>query len=163
MKCERCGKEANVYYRSNVNGKVTNVNLCSECAEKHGEEMGMKSMDTMFGNMDSMFSDMYNDMFGMFRGLMNPMSLSPWGNLGMMMPRSFMPRIHIMLEPTESSEAKTAEPKPQAETKVDPEMAKRREINALREQMKLAVENEEFEKAAELRDKIRGLDNRANG
>jgi protein arginine kinase activator len=37
----------------------------------------------------------------------------------------------------------------------DAELSRRRELNALREQLKIAVEAEEFEKAAELRDKIR--------
>ena len=41
---------------------------------------------------------------------------------------------------------------------VDPEIAKRREINALRHQMKMAARAEDFEKAAELRDKIRSLE-----
>jgi len=38
---------------------------------------------------------------------------------------------------------------------VDEEMSKRRELNM---QMRIAVENEEFEKAAELRDKIKELE-----
>jgi excinuclease UvrABC helicase subunit UvrB len=41
---------------------------------------------------------------------------------------------------------------------VDAEMQKRREINAIREQMRIAAENEDFEKAAELRDKIKKME-----
>ena len=41
---------------------------------------------------------------------------------------------------------------------VDAEINKRREINAMREQMRLAAKNEDFEKAAELRDMIRGME-----
>lgn len=141
MKCEKCGKEANFYYRSNINGKVTTMNLCSECADKSGTHMGMMDMDSVF---DSMFRDMHS----MFGGFMNP-----WR--GFSIPS---PRIHILLEP--SGEAKKAEPK--TEQKIDPEMAKRRELNALREQMNIAVQNEEFEKAAELRDKIKELDNKTS-
>jgi len=40
-------------------------------------------------------------------------------------------------------------------TEIDELMSKRRELNAL---MRVAVENEEFEKAAELRDKIKELE-----
>jgi protein-arginine kinase activator protein McsA len=40
---------------------------------------------------------------------------------------------------------------------IDEDMSKRRELNA---QMRIAVENEEFEKAAELRDKIKELEAR---
>ncbi len=141
MKCERCGKEANFYYRSNINGKITTMNLCSECADKSGAHMGMMDMN-------SVFDDMFNDMYSMFGGMLNP-----WR--GFSMPR---PRIHIMLEPAE--EEKKTEVK--TDQQIDPEMSKRRELNALREQMTLAVQNEEFEKAAELRDKIRELDNKTS-
>ena len=48
--------------------------------------------------------------------------------------------------------------KPEVKTEADPEIVKRREINAIRHQMKMAAEAEDFEKAAELRDKIRGME-----
>ena len=41
---------------------------------------------------------------------------------------------------------------------VDDEMQKRRELNTIREQMRLAAENEDFEKAAQLRDKLKELE-----
>ena len=37
-------------------------------------------------------------------------------------------------------------------------MMNRRELNALREQMRKAAENDDFEKAIELREKIKGMD-----
>lgn len=37
MRCDRCGKnEATFYYKSNINGKVTQVHLCPQCAEELG-------------------------------------------------------------------------------------------------------------------------------
>ena len=37
MRCDRCGKnEATFYYKSNINGKVEEKHLCSDCAEKLG-------------------------------------------------------------------------------------------------------------------------------
>ena len=41
---------------------------------------------------------------------------------------------------------------------VDAEINRRREINAMREQMRIAAAKEDFEKAAELRDKIQGME-----
>ena len=33
MLCTKCGKkEATVYYKQNITGKITDYNLCSECA-----------------------------------------------------------------------------------------------------------------------------------
>ncbi|MBQ6539458.1 MAG: UvrB/UvrC motif-containing protein [Oscillospiraceae bacterium] len=156
MKCEKCGKEANVYYRSNVNGKVTTMNLCEECAEKVKNEGGFMDMDRMF---DNMFGNMFSDVFG--GSLFTPITMNPWNGFGMM-PMFRMPKFRIMLEPMTGDEhgAETKAEK-KAEVKddqqIDPEMAKRRELNMLRSQMEEAVKNEEFEKAAELRDKIRSL------
>ncbi|MBE6948763.1 MAG: hypothetical protein E7456_02840 [Ruminococcaceae bacterium] len=150
MKCEKCGKEANFHYRSNINGKVTTMNLCSECAEK-SDKMGMM-------NMDQVFNDMYNDMFNMFGSMFTPMMLSPWRGV----QRTLRPRMRIVLEPMDDTR-KIEKNDVKTEQQIDPEMSRRREINALREQMKAAVSNEDFEKAAELRDKIRELDNRADG
>lgn len=153
MKCEKCGKEANFYYRSNINGKVTTMNLCSECAEKSGDIM----------NMDSVFDNMYNDMFNMFGSMLSPMTLSPWSGFGLGMPTMSRPRFRITLEPVnENGEAVKTEPETKAADRVDPEMSKRRELNMLREQMNMAVRNEEFEKAAELRDRIKELNNGTN-
>ena len=35
MRCDRCGRnEATFYYKSNINGKVTQIHLCPQCAEE---------------------------------------------------------------------------------------------------------------------------------
>ena len=37
MKCDRCGKnEATFYYKSNINGRVTETHLCPDCARAMG-------------------------------------------------------------------------------------------------------------------------------
>jgi len=41
---------------------------------------------------------------------------------------------------------------------IDTEMKKRRELNAMREQMRIAAENDDFEKAVELRDRLKELE-----
>ena len=154
MKCEKCGKEVNVFYRSNVNGKVTTMNLCSECAEKVKGENGFMDMEQMFDNM-------FGNIFG--GSLFAPMTFNPWNSFGFGMPMMGMPRFRIMLEPmtgsdTEAEVKQETAPEAKVEEKVDPEMAKRRELNMLRSQMDEAVKAQEFERAAELRDKIRELD-----
>lgn len=37
MKCEHCGRnEATFFYKSSVNGRVTQVHLCQDCARRMG-------------------------------------------------------------------------------------------------------------------------------
>ena len=53
MKCSKCGKNnANITYNQNINGEVTNLNLCEECAHKLG----------IFNSFDDIFSPMVLDL-----------------------------------------------------------------------------------------------------
>ena len=157
MKCEKCGKyEATCHYTSNINGKVNEQHLCSECAGEF--DFG----HSFFAEADRMFEQAFagfDSFFGMPRR-----ALSPFG-FGWAMPSLMMPRPYISgntAAATAVAPAETAEPAETAQAaepvKADPELAKRREINELREQMRAAAEAEDFEKAAEIRDKLRELD-----
>lgn len=156
MKCENCGKyEANYHYKSNINGKITEKHLCGECAAKLGAQDQVFGMDDMFEGFDSMFSDMFGGFFG------RPAKrISPFGSFGFAMPTFVLPRFEIKAaEEPESATAVKEAPETGEKSGEDPEMKKRREVNMLRHQMKMAAKNEEYEKAAELRDKLRKLDN----
>ena len=66
MKCEKCGKnEATCFYSSNINGKITEKHLCSQCAAEENMdffpdfEKQMSQMSRAFENtMQSMFAPM---------------------------------------------------------------------------------------------------------
>ena len=148
MKCQNCGKsEINFHYSSNINGRVTETYLCSECAEKSGY-----SMKSVF-NTESVFNDLFP--FSMHRAFL-PI---PIIGFGMTSPFGAWPQIGML--PAECEFGGTCDaPLPENPgTEVDDEMQKRREINAMRELMRLAAEKEDFEKAAELRDQIRRIEN----
>ena len=145
MKCQNCGKhEATCHYTSNINGIITENHYCSQCAAEAGWGEGILNTDSIF-----------NNMFGSFGGIFGAprLPMSPWG-LGFRVPALIMPykaaETEIKNEPAASPAEKT--------TTLDPEMQKRREINALREQMRSAAESEDFEKAAQLRDKLREME-----
>ena len=56
MKCDRCGKnEATFYYKSNINGRVTETHLCPDCARAMGYA------GSMSGRMSSWFDDDWFD------------------------------------------------------------------------------------------------------
>ena len=142
-KCSNCGKnEVSFYYTANVNGKVTKYELCTECAEKLGL---LESTENMFAKsrrmMGRMFSDPFESFFG--RDLFDDFALES-------------PLFAAL--PGFASPQKQEEKQEQPQVDADPELVRRREINALRNQMNDAVKAENFEKAAELRDKIRELE-----
>ena len=149
MKCEKCGKNiANYHYISDINGDVTEKHLCSACA---GE---LEHETDLFSGAEQMMDSLFDSFFGR-------RSLPAWGGFGrrMTMPALALPRI-VVYVPEKAGQAapETAAPEKTEQEKVDPEMQRKRELNMLREQMRAAAEKEDFEKAAEIRDKIKKLE-----
>ncbi|MBR5381254.1 MAG: UvrB/UvrC motif-containing protein [Oscillospiraceae bacterium] len=159
MKCEKCGKaEATCHYSSNINGKITESHLCPECASQAEWGHGF------FDETDRMFNDMFggfDDFFGGMRRMMPSFGFDRFFGLPAPLPTRSALGLRERPAQTETQAAAPAAGAPQqTETApaADPELSKRREINELREQMKAAAEAEEFEKAAEIRDKLRELE-----
>ena len=154
MKCENCGKnEVTFVYQSNINGKVTEKHLCSECAEKLGYTQkiaahSQRMMQNFFGN--SIFGNsFFDDFFSPVPSLMGRMLEDPFDDFFADMP------------------ALGAAPAKQEEQKKEDDLVDReeqgrfaylRQMNALKMEMKKAVHQENFERAVELRDEIHKLE-----
>jgi len=151
MKCQNCGKnEVNLHYSSNINGCVTETYLCAECAAKSGYDFGR-----MFDTRSAI--DEFFPVFGTSGWFMpSPMMLQD------MFPFASLPRIGIPAQSGECGcdcDCEAPAPAPEARVAgVDDEMKKRRELNAMREQMRIAAEKDDFEKAIELREKIKEME-----
>ena len=147
MKCENCGKnEVTFVYHSNINGKVEEKHLCSECAGQLGymKKLVLHSRamhEELFGSRlfgRSMFEDFFSPRMGW---------LSPFEELFEEMPA------------LSAAKEKPAEEDHLLGEKEQGHFARMRKLNALRAEMKKAVRQEEFERAAQLRDEIRALEN----
>ena len=155
--------------KSNINGNVIEKHYCADCAKKEGLTNG--AMDG-FGGFDEMFEEPFGGFGGFFA---NP--FSGFGSFGGLMSNPFralrssvmgVPRVRILIdndnafgnEPSVSTNGGQAAGGADAAnaSNVDAEMQKKREIKMLHEQMKKAAEAEDYEKAAELRDKIRNME-----
>ena len=153
MKCENCGKnEVTFVYQSNVNGQITEKHLCSECAEKLGYTQKLaahsqRMMQNFFGG--GLLDDFFTP-FPSLLGRMNRMLESPFDDFFADMPALGAP-----------AEARQETQKPQ-ETLLEQEeqnqISKTRQLNALRMEMQKAVAEENFERAAELRDEIHSME-----
>lgn len=174
MKCQNCGNnEVNFHYSSNVNGCVTETSLCAECAGKSGYDFG-EMFDT------SRFFEGFFPFFGVPGGFFTTparrFAATPFPGLGPMFSYAARPEpFGIAMENDRSCGCDTCRTGAQSETgetdgtsetgktgetaaEVDEEMNKRREVNMLREQMRLAAENDDFEKAIELRERIKEIE-----
>ena len=155
MKCQKCGmNEAIFHYSSNINGCVTQESLCLECAKKEGYDFDHAfSFDHGFGGIDSILNG--------FGGFMPS---------GIPVRRAYtaypiiMQGIPFTTQQSNACSCGAAQCAPEAtDAQVDSEMTKRREINAVREQMRMAAEGDDFEKAIELREKIKEMEKTTEG
>jgi protein arginine kinase activator len=144
-------------YQSNINGKVEEKHLCSECAEKlgytqkiaaHSQRMMQNFFgeDSFFGN--GFFDDFFTPMPSLM-GRMNRMLEDPFDDFFTDMPA-------LGAAPAQQEEQK------KEENLVDEAQqsyfAYMRQMNALKAEMKKAVHQENFERAAQLRDQIHQLE-----
>ena len=188
MKCQHCGKnEASVFVHSNINGNVEEQCLCSECAEHSGitqrfnaqRQSLMREINRFSGHLfapDSVFSPMLS-LTGMFPD--NPFDdfftdIPALGCAAAETNSPEQPEDHAaqgnnVPQAEGSSTAVQAEGNNAASTvqvqgnnaaqPTEGKFARMRRINALRHEMKQAVREENFERAAEIRDEIRRIEN----
>lgn len=158
MKCENCGKnEVTFVYQSNINGKVEEKHLCSECAEKLGYTQriaahNQRMMQNFFGNsffggslLDDFFSPMPSLMSRMNRFLEDPFD-------------DFFSDMPALGAPAQQNQQQEEKKDDLVEKEEQSRFARMRQLNALRMEMKKAVHQENFERAAELRDQIKALE-----
>ena len=146
MKCQKCGmNEVTFHYSSNVNGCVTEKHLCSKCAAESGYDIGQMFDMGQLAELGNFLDTMLLIQSGFV-----PLAI-PKMQSGAMLPYTTRHQAG-MIGRTDNCGCGCAKP---SNVEVDEEMSLRRELNA---QMRVAVANEEFEKAAELRDKIRQLE-----
>ncbi len=169
MLCQNCGKnEATTHIKRVVNGDTTQTHLCAECAQSLG-----------YGDMFSGFGLNLDDFFGGFLGdtvqkLASPVEqrCEKCGNTFGDIVRSgkvgcsecyktfydkLLPsiqRIHGRIKHNGKQVSAIETTASQVEqVKTDP-------VEELKKELATAIENQEFEKAAVIRDKIRELENK---
>lgn len=141
MKCQNCGRnEATYYYKSSINGRVTETHLCADCARKLGYVQRMQP-DSFFGD------DFFSHPFRLFEPLL--------GGFGNRLLTEFPEPVDV----TQEARRTAAEPQDDSLVQGDEreQLSRRRQRNALESQLRHAVETENFEEAARLRDQLRSL------
>lgn len=157
MKCEHCGKnEVTFVYRSNINGHVEEKHLCGDCAQQLGYAFAAQSRQMM--------QDVFGDSF--FGGLLTPMP-NLLGRRGWLLEDPFddffadMPALRAApAQKTQETEAPKEQPE-LVEPAEQSRFSRLRQHNALKLELRKAIRQEEYERAAELRDQIRALESKS--
>lgn len=175
MKCQKCQKnEATTHIKRVINGQFEEYNLCAECAA----EMGYGNF---FHDLASSFEDDFNSLFGTFFENALPArtqatrcetcgsSYTDIQRTGMMgcadcyriFNGEIMPTIRRIHGNTthcgKNSAAYRAEKTKSASEKIE-ENKPESERDKLQAELDSAIENQEFERAAELRDRIKAME-----
>ena len=155
MKCQNCGKnEATFYYRSSINGRVMESHLCPECARQLGLVQDMRRpMMSSFWDDD----DFFTRPFRMLEPLL--------GGFGSRLLTEFPEPVDVTRQAqqavAEAQQARRAAEEPREDNLVQGDerekLSRQRQRNALETQLRHAVETENFEEAAKLRDQLRSL------
>ena len=162
MLCNECGKnEANVHLTHIINGKKTESHLCEECAKKN-----QTILNSNF-SMENLFSAMLNNSFNNKTYLPAAKSCT---NCGMTYENfrntgkfgcshcidSFKGRLKPVIKSIQGYDRHIGKIPKRAGGDYKIQM----DIERLKNDLKGAVEREEYELAAELRDKINDLENK---
>lgn len=166
MKCQKCGaNNANTHVKTIINGEFKEYDLCSECAKKMG-------YTNIFGNMEDEFSSFLGSFFGKaipartqaarcdFCGSTYS-DITKSGHVGCakcyeVFGDLLLPSIRRIHGNTAHC-GKNSKLSAQGEKKSD-EMTKEEKIKKLKSELDAAVTEQNFELAAELRDKIKGME-----
>lgn len=157
MLCNECGKnEANVHLTHIVNGEKTESHLCDECAKK-------KQSFSNF-SMENLFSAMLNNAFSGATYLpVGPcpnckMTYEQFRNIGKFGCSQCIDTFKLKLMPAIKNIQGYDEHLGKIPKRAGGDYRLQKDIERLKAELKRMIELEEYEKAAELRDKIRELE-----
>ena len=185
MLCEKCGKnEATYFYRENVNGKVRTFRLCGNCAEEmeKADELPKFGSDRFFGDFDAFFDDPFfaapmKAMNGLLSGFFGDRALGAgntkekkegkvcpgcgstlrdFATRGAGCPRCFEVFADELAPTVSRAHGKTVHTG-RAPAKFRDRVERKRKIEALVEEQREAIKNEDFERAAGIRDELKKL------
>ena len=144
MKCEHYGKnEATFFDKSSVNGHVTKVHLCQDRAQAMGYTSSLRrSMRPM-----SLFGD--DDFFSRPFSMLEPFLEGFGTRMLTEFPEPGRPEAVEAQVPEESAGL--------VDKAQQDSLRSQRQRNALEQQLKTAVESENYEEAARIRDQLRSL------
>ncbi len=156
MKCSNCGKNnANIKYNQNINGEVINLNLCEECAQKLG----------IFNSFDDIFSPMIMDFDYVLPEEIKckncGYTLSKYRSTGLFgceeCYNTFKKEIDSLLPKIQGKNRHVNKKARKVKNAKNTQMS---ELDKLKEELKQLIEQEKFEEAAVVRDKIKNMESK---
>ena len=172
MLCQKCKKNnATIHYKENINGKVTEYSLCADCAAEL-ERDGVIKFENPFSSLmrDNIF-DFSSMLPSFFTSLNNALGngetkrcpvcgstfddIARSGRIGC--PQCYE-TFADELAATVNQLHGGAKPQGRIPKRFGEKRSREEQITSLKEELKKAIDTQEFERAAELRDQIKSLE-----
>lgn len=161
MLCQNCGKNpATTHLKKTINGETTELHLCASCAKKQG-------LDNMWNSFGFDLGDFWGSLFAdpSTRVMADAVRCSGCGKSFEEIVKSgkagcpacyttFYDRLLPSIQRIHGKAQHTGKVPPQA----GEPLRRERELDALKKQLADAIAAQEYEKCAELRDRIQGLE-----
>lgn len=170
MLCEKCkNKNAVFFYEENLNGKKKSLSLCKECAEElqgSGEISGTSAFPYTFSPFeDSIFGGLFGGLANKYVGETKKCkscgyTVEDFRKSGKAGCADCYKTFSRELEGTIRSIHGGAKHSGRAPARSEEKHKKETQLKDLKAELKAAIANEEFEKAANLRDSIREMEGR---
>ena len=157
MLCDNCGKQpAKIHYKEMKDNKVTEFHLCERCASEKGIQITPQKQSFSMSNiLAGMADEVGSDMVKCPSCGLHYREFREAGRLGCSgCYEAFKEQLTPLLRRIHGSNVHAGKSPKSSQGAVQ----KRRELEALRIGLRRAIENEEFEKAAEIRDRIKELE-----
>ncbi|NIM20949.1 MAG: hypothetical protein GTO42_05565 [Candidatus Latescibacteria bacterium] len=165
MLCKICGTQpAQIHYTEIVNNKVITTHLCADCAKKKGIDVQKGGpfgvgdlMATMIGSATQSETEKIGKVHCPFCGY----DYSDFKKIGRFGCPDCYEAFGAQLIPLLRQIHGRTQHKGKTPTALGPQATLRKELMGLKDMLNQAVENEEYEKAAEIRDKIKEIETKA--
>ena len=168
MLCEKCKKNnATFFFEEIINGRKSSLSLCPACAAELKKSGELKDTDELFNTFSPFDDSIFGGLFSSFgqKQLSSVKScpscgstLNDFKKTGKAGCADCYTTFSAELEATIRSIHGSATHSGKVPTKEKEKNQKANELKELRNELKIAIEKEEFEKAASLRDKIREME-----
>ena len=163
--CRVCGKRpAKIHYTEIVNHNVVNMDLCLQCAEEKGidvKEPGSFSLGDLAAGVFDSVVDTQSEKIGKVRCPRCGYDYSDFKKVGRLgcaeCYRAFESQLLVLLRQIHGG----TQHKGKSPSQVGPKAILRKELMELRDGLTRAIEKEEYEDAARIRDRIKELSSEA--
>ena len=164
MLCQKCNKnEASVRFTQVINGQKSEVYLCHHCASEMGDFGGFSSIENLF---DFNLGNFFNGILGATQspkqaGVVCPtcgMGIGEFSKLGKFGCADCFRAFGDTIDPLFRRVQGNVRHVGKVPGRCAGDLKLKRELETLKSDLKKAIEQEEFEEAARLRDKIKELE-----